>query len=171
MLIHRGASTEVRDEDGRLPMDAASGDATAALRRGFRIERGPLCTALHPRPARESGDARGHLRNPAGAYQSVLFPVAHFDFEKVKQLQKLARRWMMTRATWDELGIEAAAHMGLAPMAQFLADLWGAGLLLAPLRCWGAGDLVKRMVQEDQGCLRERGAHDIALLAYQAFAG
>ena len=49
--------------------------------------------------------------------------VAHFDFEKVKHLQKLCPTLIMTRATWDELAIEAASHMGLTPMAQFLADL------------------------------------------------
>jgi ankyrin repeat protein len=59
--------------------------------------------------------------------------------------------------------------MGLAPMAQFLADL-GAPVSTCTATLLGANDLVKRMVQEDQGCLRERGAHDIALLAYTAFA-
>jgi len=95
--------------------------------------------------------------------------VAHFDFEKVKQLQKLCPTLLMTRATWDELAIEAAAHMGLAPMAQFLADL-GAPVSACTATLLGAQDLVKRIVQEDGACLRERGAHDIALLAYTAFA-
>jgi len=95
--------------------------------------------------------------------------VAHFDFEKVKALQKLCPTLVMTRATWDELAIEAAAHMGLSPMAQFLADL-GAPVSTCTAALLGAGDLVRRLVQEDRGCLRERGAHDIALLAYTAYA-
>jgi ankyrin repeat protein len=95
--------------------------------------------------------------------------VAHVDFEKVKQLHKLCPTLLMTRATWDELAIEAAAHMGLAPMAQFLADL-GAPVSTCTAALLGASDLVKRLVQEDPGCLQERGAHDIALLAYTAFA-
>jgi uncharacterized protein len=97
--------------------------------------------------------------------QFVFF--AHFDFEKVKQLQRLCPTLIMTRATWDELAIEAAAHMGLAPMAQFLADL-GAPVSTCTATLVGEQALVKRLVSEDPACLRERGAHDIALIAYTA---
>jgi ankyrin repeat protein len=93
--------------------------------------------------------------------------VAHFDFEKVKQLQKLCPTLMMTRATWDELAIEAASHMGLTAMAQFLADL-GAPVSTCTATLVGEQALVKRLVKEDAACIRERGAHDIALLAYTA---
>jgi ankyrin repeat protein len=93
--------------------------------------------------------------------------VAHFDFEKVKQLQKLCPTLIMTRATWDELAIEAASHMGLTSMAQFLADL-GAPVSTCTATLLGEQALVKRLVSDDAGCLRERGAHDIALLAYTA---
>jgi ankyrin repeat protein len=93
--------------------------------------------------------------------------LAHFDFEKVKQLQKLCPTLIMTRATWDELAIEAASHMGLTAMAQFLADL-GAPVSACTATLLGEQALVKRLVSDDAGCLRERGAHDIALLAYTA---
>lgn len=93
--------------------------------------------------------------------------VAHFDFEKVKHLQTLCPTLLMTRATWDELAIEAAAHMGLTPMAQFLADL-GAPVSTCTATLVGEQALVKRLVSEDAGCIRERGAHDIALLSYTA---
>lgn len=94
--------------------------------------------------------------------------VAHFDFEKVKQLLKLCPGLLMTRSTWDELAIEAAAHMGLTPMAQYLADL-GAPVSTCTATLLGASSLVKQLVNEDRACLRERGAHDIALLAYTAY--
>lgn len=168
MLIHRGASTEVRDEDGRLPIDVANGDAIAVLRRAPAIERVYFAR-------RYTQDVRGNpvtREDTYGIPQELInrfVSVAHFDFETVKQLQKLCPTLLMTRATWDELAIEAAAHMGLAPMAQFLADL-GAPVSTCTATLLGANDLVKRMVKEDQGCLRERGAHDIALLAYTAFA-
>ncbi|HYL78567.1 MAG TPA: ankyrin repeat domain-containing protein [Bryobacteraceae bacterium] len=95
--------------------------------------------------------------------------VAHFDFERVKHLQKLCPMLIMTRASWDELGIEAAAHMGLTSMAKYLADL-GAPVSTCTATLLGEKNLVKRLVKEDAGCLRERGAHDIALLAYTAYA-
>lgn len=95
--------------------------------------------------------------------------VAHFDFEQVKKLQKLCPTLVFAKATWDEMGIEAAAHMGLAPMAQFLADL-GAPVSTCTATVLGAKDLVKKIVSEDAACVRERGAHDIAILAYAAYA-
>jgi len=95
--------------------------------------------------------------------------VAHFDFEQVKKLQKLCPSLVFARATWDEMGIEAAAHMGLAPMAQFLADL-GAPVSTCTATVLGAKELVKKLVSEDAACIRERGAHDIGILAYTAYA-
>jgi ankyrin repeat protein len=94
--------------------------------------------------------------------------VAHFDFEKVKQLQKLCPMLINTRATWDELGIEASTHMGLVPMAKYLADL-GAPVSTCTATMLGAHDLVRRLLSEDPACIRERGAHDLPLLAYTAF--
>lgn len=95
--------------------------------------------------------------------------VAHFDFERVKKLQKLCPMLVMAKATWDEMGIEAAAHMGHAAMAQFLADL-GSPVSTCTATLLGARDLVKKILNEDAACVRERGAHDIAILAYTAYA-
>jgi ankyrin repeat protein len=95
--------------------------------------------------------------------------VAHFDFERVKYLQKLCPMLINTRATWDELGIEAASHMGLAPMARYLADL-GAPVSTCTATVLGETSMVKRLVSEDPACVRERGAHDISILAYTAYA-
>ena len=95
--------------------------------------------------------------------------VAHFDFERVKYLQKQCPMLINTRATWDELGIEAAAHMGLEPMARYLADL-GAPVSTCTATVLGETSMVKRLVSEDPACVRERGAHDISILAYTAYA-
>src|SRR5260370_42120414 len=95
--------------------------------------------------------------------------VAHFDFEKVKRLQKLWPMLITTRATWDEVGIDAAAHMGLVPMAKYLADL-GAPVSTCTATLLGAHNLVKRLLTEEPACIRERGAHDLPLLAYTAYA-
>ena len=168
MLIHRGANAEVRDADGKLSVDVANGEAIVALRGASAIERVNFTR-------RYTQDLRG---NPVTREESYGIPqelinqfvsVAHFDFDQVKRLQRLCPTLAMTRATWDELAIEAAAHMGLAPTAQFLADL-GAPVSICTATLLGAHDLVRRLVQDDRDCLRERGAHDIALLAYTAFA-
>ena len=150
MLIHRGA-------------EAAGLPNAPAVERVYYGRR--YTQDLHGNPVTRE-DTYGIPQELINQYVTV----AHFDFEKVKQLQKLCPSLLMTRATWDELAIEAAAHMGLTPMAQFLADL-GAPVSTCTATLLGAQDQVKRLVSEDPACLRERGAHDIALLAYTAMGG
>ena len=154
MLIHRGARTD--GETGAVVQKAATIERVYFERRYTQDQRGnPVI--------RE--DTYGIPQELINQFVSV----AHIDFEKVKQLHKLCPSLLMTRATWDELAIEAAAHMGLAQMAQYLADL-GAPVSTCTATLLGARDLVKRLVGEDRGCLRERGAHDISVLAYTAYA-
>jgi ankyrin repeat protein len=95
--------------------------------------------------------------------------LSHFDVERVKHLTKLAPALVFARATWDEMGIEAAAHMGLVPLAQFLAD-HGAPVSTCTATILGLRDRVESLVKSDPACVRERGAHDIAILAYTAYA-
>src|SRR4029077_13598358 len=90
---------------------------------------------------------------------------AHFNFERVKHLCKLCPTLLMTRATWDELAVEAAAHMGRVDMAEYLADL-GSPVSTSTAAVLGMADTVKSMIHDDANCLRERGAHDLPLLAY-----
>jgi uncharacterized protein len=94
--------------------------------------------------------------------------LAHFDSERVKHLAQIAPGLIGARATWDESAIEAAAHMGLVPLAQHLADR-GAPVSTCTATILGLLDRVKAIVKSDPDCVRERGAHDIALLAYTAY--
>ena len=95
--------------------------------------------------------------------------LAHSDGERVKHLLKIAPGLIGARATWDESGIEAAAHMGLATLARHLAD-HGAPVSVCTATLLGLRDRVEALIKSDADCVRERGAHDIALLAYTAFA-
>lgn len=167
MLIHRGAVTDVRDSDGKTPLDVATGSAIPVLQRASLIDR-----VNYTRRYTQDQTGKPVTRDDTYGLPQELVnqfsQVAHFDFEKVKQLQKLCPMLVMTRATWDELGIEAAAHMGLVPMAKYLADL-GAPVSTCTATLIGAHDLVKRLLTEDPACIRERGAHDLPLLAYTAY--
>jgi len=93
---------------------------------------------------------------------------AHFDFEKVKQLYKETPALHATRATWDELAIEAAAHMGQVPMAEWLAEK-GSPVSTCTAVLLGLADRAKEALKQDRQCVYERGAHDIAILAYAAY--
>lgn len=94
--------------------------------------------------------------------------LAHFDSERVKHLAKIAPGLIAARATWDESAIEAASHMGLVPLARFLADR-GAPVSTCTATLLGLRDRVEALVKSDPACVRERGAHDIALIAYTAY--
>jgi hypothetical protein len=67
------------------------------------------------------------------------------------------------------LAIEAAAHMGLAPLAQYLAAE-GSPVSICTATLLGLQDRVAALIKSDANCVRERGAHDIALIAYSAYA-
>jgi ankyrin repeat protein len=94
--------------------------------------------------------------------------LAHFDVERVKKMVKLSPALVHGRATWDESGIEAAAHMGLYDLARHIAD-HGAAVSTCTATLLGLGDRVQALVGSDSACLRERGAHDIPLMAYTAY--
>jgi ankyrin repeat protein len=53
-------------------------------------------------------------------------------------------------------------------MAKYLADL-GAPVSPCTATLVGAHELVKRLLTEEPACIRERGAHDLPLLAYTAY--
>ena len=95
--------------------------------------------------------------------------VAHTDFEKVKQLLQENPGLLKTRASWDEMAIEAASHMGQFAMAEWLAER-GAPVSCCTAVLLGRGDLVKAHLAADRRVVRERGAHDISILAYTAYA-
>jgi ankyrin repeat protein len=166
-LIHRGADPGVRDGNGKTALDVASGDAIATLRRTDKIARVHFdrryTQDLHGNPVKRD-DTYGIPQ----ALINEMSTVAHFNFDRVKELQKICPLLVMTRATWDELAIEAAAHMGLVPMAQFLADL-NAPVSTCTAAILGARDMVKRLIREDPACVHERGAHDISIMAFTAY--
>jgi uncharacterized protein len=161
LLIHRGAVVEAVD------IDAATGDAVAVLKNAATIER-----AYYGR--RYTQDAHGNpvTRDDTNGlpqdFINQFITFAHFDFDKVKQLYKLCPALLTTRATWDELAVEASAHMGRVDMAEYLADL-GSPVSACTAAMLGMADNVKSIIKADTNCLRERGAHDLPLLAYTAF--
>jgi ankyrin repeat protein len=151
MLVHRGAT---------LP----AGGSAAANVKTERVYYGK----------RYSFDVHGQpyvAENLDGLPQDFINEFArlsHFDVERVKHLAKLAPALVAGRATWDESGIEAASHVGLIPLARFLADA-GAAVSTCTATLLGLRDRVEALVKSDPACVRERGAHDLPLMAYTAY--
>ncbi len=95
--------------------------------------------------------------------------LAHFNFDKVKELATAAPGLIDTRASWDETAIEAASHTGQLPMAEWLAER-GAAVSTCTAVLLGQAALVRAALAADPLASHERGAHDIAILAYTAYA-
>jgi ankyrin repeat protein len=115
LLIHRGARVSKDD------IKTAMGDAVAVLGRADTIEKVHFdrryIQDAHGKPV-----VRDDLAGQPWTLVNQLVTVAHSDFGKVKNLVEAHPALLNTRASWDETPIEAAAHMGLVPMAEWLAD-------------------------------------------------
>ncbi|HLJ51440.1 MAG TPA: ankyrin repeat domain-containing protein [Bryobacteraceae bacterium] len=180
-LLGNASDPNARRADGRTAIELASArgytDIVELL--AHRGATGPLADAVKTERVyfgqRFSFDANGRpykAEDIDGLPQSFInefVRLSHADVDRVKHLARIAPGLVHGRATWDESGIEAAAHMGLAPLARHLADL-GAPVSICTATLLGLRDRVESLVKSDPNCVRERGAHDIALLAYTAYS-
>jgi ankyrin repeat protein len=177
-LLINGSDPNAKRADGKTALEIAIsrgyGDIVALLvHRGAEVSNGGAKIERVYFGKRYSFDVEGRpytRENLDGLPQDFINEfarLAHFDVERVKHLHKLAPSLVHARATWDESAIEAASHMGLVPLARYLAD-HGAPVSTCTATLLGLRERVAALVSSDAACVRERGAHDIALLAYTA---
>jgi len=177
-LLMNASDPNARRKDGKSALDIARDrgydDIVALLiHRGAAFQGKPDVERVYF-GRRYSYDAQGNPYKPqdiTGLPQDFLnecVRLSHLDVERVKHLYKLAPGLLAARATWDELPIEAAAHMGLVPLAEFLAEQ-GSPVSTCTASVLGLRNRVEALVKADPNCLRERGAHDIPLLSYTAW--
>jgi ankyrin repeat protein len=161
LLIRRGADPAARTKEGKTPLELATGDTAGVLESASTIVRD--C---------ETGRYRGVKRDDTcGLPQCWIneFVIAsHFDFDKVKRMYGQCSDLLLTRSTWDEIGVEAAAHMGREDMAGFFIDK-GSPVSLSTACMLGMEEEAKRLLVEDPNRVHERGAHDFPVLWYTAF--
>lgn len=147
LLIHRGAHLSPDDKVVSERINDAD-----------RIER----VYFGKRLAREGANGLPQVK------VNEFIALSHVEVERVKQMHKQNRALLLTRATWDESPIEAAAHMGLDGLALYFADA-GAAVSTCSAVMLGLTDMVRKTVREDPDVIRERGAHDFPLLSYTVF--
>ena len=161
LLIRRGADPSAADSAGKTPIELATVDAIEALQKASSIARD--C---------ETGRYRGVKRDDTCGLPQLWineFVIAsHFDFDKVKRMHAQCADLLLTRATWDEIGVEAAAHMGREDLAGFFIEK-GSPVSLSTACMLGLTDEVQKLLAEDANRVHERGAHDFPVLWYTAF--
>lgn len=109
------------------------------------------------------------------AYQIREFVTAgHWDLPTVRAMLAEAPALLNRAHAWTptdhETAIQAAAHVGHAPIAEFLLAQ-GAPLALPTAAMLGRRADVERLLAEDPARSGEAGAHGIPLLAHAAFSG
>jgi ankyrin repeat protein len=161
LLIRRGADAAAADSAGQTPLQVATGEAVAALESAGSIAR-DCQTARFP------GVQHGETYGLPQAWINEFVIAAHFNFDKVKHLYAQCPDLLLTRSTWDEIGVEAAAHMGREDMAAFFIEK-GSPVSLCTACMLGYTDQVKKLLAGDANRVRERGAHDFPVLWYTAF--
>ena len=177
-LLMNASDANATRKDGKTALEIAENRgyadiAAMLIHRGAQFRGAPDVERVYY-GRRYSYDAQGNTFTPqdiAGLPQDFInefVRLSHFDVERVKHLYKLAPALLAARATWDELPIEAASHVGLVPLAQFLADQ-GSPVSTCTATLLGLRNRVEALVKSDSNCMRERGAHDLPLLSYTAW--
>jgi ankyrin repeat protein len=171
LLLQKGGQADVRNTAGKTPLDIAiaNGHSEAAdlLRRASSIPRDYYARRFACDPkfgALQRDDTQGLPKDFIDNF--IVF--SHFGFDRVKKLLELCPELLNTRAAWDELPVEAAAHMGRSDIGGFLLDR-GASYSICTAAVFGSLADVKRMLAEDPQRIHERGAHSFPLLFYTAF--
>lgn len=95
---------------------------------------------------------------------------SHGNLERVKELVALYPAVLHANATWDELAVEAGAHVGFHDGVAFQLDR-GAPLSICTAAMRGLAAEVRRMLDEDPLRLHEHGAHNIPLVHFPGIGG
>lgn len=95
---------------------------------------------------------------------------AHHDFDKVQQMLAENPELLNENATWVETPVQAAAHVGNRPIAEYLLAQ-GAPLDICTAAMLGLEDDVAAMLEEDPGLSQAVGAHNIPIMFYAAISG
>jgi uncharacterized protein len=171
LLLQKGADSSARNSTGQTAQDiaqaAGKAEAVAVLRGAASIPPDYYARryAYNAKfEALKRDDTEGIPRDFIN--RSVV--VSHFSLERVKKWTELCPSLLNTRASWDELPVEAAAHMGRSDIGGLLLDR-GASYSICTATVFGSLADVKRMLAEDGKRIHERGAHSFPLLWYTAF--
>jgi len=171
LLLQKGADATAKNSAGQSALDVAQSgghaEAAAVLRGASGIQRDYYGKRYEYDPkfaALKRDDTNGLPRE----FVDALAVVSHFSLDRVKKWIELCPDLLNTRATWDELPVEAAAHMGRPDIGGILLDR-GASYSICTAIVFGSLAEVKRLLAEDPLRLHERGAHSFPLLWYTVF--
>lgn len=168
MLIRLGAEVNIKDRQGRTPMQLAEHfgqkNTFDLLDQQEKINR--TC-----RTSRYAYDVNGEkYLSPDMTHipihiQGDVVGSAHRDLETVKRQINKTNQLAHSIATTSESAIEAGAHMGRKDIVEFLLKS-GAPYSMPTAIFMEDFENVKKLLNEDPKRIHERGPHDFGLLWY-----
>jgi uncharacterized protein len=171
MLLRKGADPGAKDAEGRTALELAStrtgNPAVEILRSRQSVARDLYTSRYSPGPGARS-EPPAETDGIPQDFINRFVTVCHFDPLRTRKLHTLCPALLSTRSTWNELGIEGAAHVGTEPCADFLLER-GAPLSICTATMMGMTARVNELLREDARRSAERGAHDFPLLLYTTF--
>jgi ankyrin repeat protein len=173
LLIFNGADPSTRNSEGQTPLDLAvrlgKKEAAALLRDERRLPR-------KHRSSRFLYTAEGGRYEPK-EQPPLPWPVineyvamAHGNFARMRELLALYPAVLHANASWDELAVEAGAHVGFKEGVRLLLDQ-GAPAALPTACTMGMTDHVKKLLAEDAARIWDCGAHNMPPIWFPAIGG
>jgi ankyrin repeat protein len=171
LLLQKGADPLIRNGNAETPVDISEhfghSDARKLLRSSASVSidfYGRRYAHKRDFTSLARDDDNGLPREFVNAF--VLY--SHFALPQVQKWLRQCPDLLNTRSSWDELSVEAAAHMGRKDIGALMLDQ-GSAYSLPTAVAFGSLSDVKRMLAEEPRCIHERGAHSFPLLWYTAF--
>lgn len=170
LLILNGADLNARDAQGATALAVAESrgnqEAAELLRKADRLPRNHRTSRFAYRAGGERFEKKDNPPLPQPVINRYV-SVSHGNLEAMKGMLASYPSLLHANASWDELAVEAGAHVGFKPGVQLLLDL-GAPLSLPTAAMMGRLDPVKVMLSEDPRRIWEHGAHNMPVMWYPA---
>lgn len=172
LLVFNGADVEARTAQGETALDLA-------VRHGKNEVAGLLRSGKLPRKHRTSrftytasGDRFERPEEPAYPWPVIneYVGAGHGNLARMKELLNLYPKVLHANASWDELAVEAGAHVGYKEGVRFLLDQ-GAPAALPTAAMMGMTAHVRRLLEEDPGRIHDCGAHNMPPTWFPAIGG
>jgi len=165
-LVRRRADLSARNSEGLTARaiavarkDQACIDALADKRSVLRPRRGG---ETDPKTELNFGLPQNYVN------QFVVF--GHFSLTRIREMYARTPDLLTATASWDEIAIEGAAHLGFKDGASFLADK-GAPISLPTAITLKQTQLAARILADTPNAVAQRGPHDYPVAWYPVFAG
>jgi ankyrin repeat protein len=173
LLVWAGADTRARTPQGETALDLAvrgGQTAAAALLRGERT----LPRAHRTSRYAATADGSPFAPRPQPALPQPVIneyvAVSHGNLARVQELLALYPSLLLVNASWNELAVEAGAHVGFKDGVRLQLDQ-GAPCALPTAAMMGKVDHVRALLAEDPERIHDCGAHNMPLAWFPAIGG